>query len=522
MFDNRRIKAVLICLLLVLAVAVFTSGCQLLVKDTETESETDTETDTETEAMSETETETEFETDVAYISEDETIRIVLPDSTWKVTQDVDEMRVFSSESGAMINIVHAADESAMKNISAMTSQEELEETLSSQYPEEDAFEILLFEERSSSTVVTYEYVVKYNYSTSMWAYSVTYALLSVDEDMAYVVTGTVTDDEEDVLEGVQDAVESFTVLDENSIFHVLPGAVENNISSEDETEDGDDTDTSETTAWSTELSGLSEYSSSVTMYATSSVNIRQYPSTEAERVGSLLEGNSVTVTGATSKWYRVSVGSVVGYISKAYLSSTAPETSSSDDDSDDNNTTETDSTQSAMTSAELSSEITYGTTYTYYTTSDVNVRSQPSTGSSVNTTVASGTAVTVVGETDNWFVVSVNGTTGYISKAYVSTSSQSASTDTSTDTSSDSSGTSTDSSGTDSSSSTGAVSGTVTAVTSDTLLIYGDDGVTYSIYYANASLNSSGLTEGLYVTATIDYSQSTASGSLYATYVGGY
>ena len=51
----------------------------------------------------------------------------------------------------------------------------------------------------------------------------------------------------------------------------------------------------------------------------------------------------------------------------------------------------------------------YGTSYTYYTTTDVNLRSAPGTDSSVVNSVGSGTALTVVGETDNWYVAVVNG-----------------------------------------------------------------------------------------------------------------
>ncbi|MCD7735621.1 MAG: SH3 domain-containing protein [Lachnospiraceae bacterium] len=527
---NRRKKADLICLVMALAIAVLTSGCQLLNREEETESETQSETVSVVE--SETETETEFQTDVVYISEDGSIRIILPDSTWKVTQDMDEMRVFSSGSDAMINIVHASDEDSMKNVSVLESQELLEESLAGQYPEEDAFEVLSFEERDSSTLATYEYVVEYKYSTSMWAYSVTYALLSADGDAAYVITGTVTEDDEALLEEVQESVESFSVLDESSIFSVLPGTVENNTSSETEGENETEDDADST--GSAQLATLTEYSTSVTLYASTNVNIREQPSTESTRIGSFTAGASVTVTGETTKWFRVSVNGNVGYVSKAYLVSTQPDTDAdtddddNDSDDDDTGSSSDDVSESTRTTAELNSEISYGTSYTYYATDTVNLRSQPGTDSSVLGSVASGDAVTVTGETDNWFIVSVGGTTGYISKSYLS-STQPTAADTSGETSStaDSSdtGTSTDAatdSNSDSTSSTGVVSGTITAVTSDTLLIEGDDGVTYSVNYQNASLSSSGLAEGLYVTATIDYSQSTSSGSLYATSVSGY
>ncbi|MCD8014236.1 MAG: SH3 domain-containing protein [Lachnospiraceae bacterium] len=508
---NRRKNAILICLLMVLIIALFTSGCSKNSGDhTETESETESETMSETESV--TESEAELQTNVVYVSEDGTVRIVLPDSTWKVTQDLEEMRVFSSGSDAMINIVYAADESAMKNISVMESEEELEESLAGQYPEEDSFEVQSFQVRSSSTVVSYEYVVKYTYSTSMWAYSVTYAILSADGDSAYVVSGTVTEDDEDLLDSVQTAVESFTVLDTDSIFNVLPGSVENNNETESQTDADDDNE-----AGSDELATLSEYSSSVTLYASTSVNIRANPSTEADIAGSLLTGDAVTVTGETSGWFRVSVGSIVGYVSKAYLVSTQPETTADADEDTEEDADSQSSSDSDVIEAEAGSEISYGTSYTYYAISSANLRSQPGTSSSVVGSVAYGAAVTVTGETDNWFVVSVDGVTGYISKGLLS------STQPSTTESTGSSGSSSDdsSSTSASSSNTGAVSGTITAVTSDTLLIQGDDGVTYSINYANASMNVGSLTEGTYVTAVIDYDQTTAGGSLYATSVNG-
>ncbi|MCC8046377.1 MAG: SH3 domain-containing protein [Clostridiales bacterium] len=529
---NKRMKAVLIGLVTALAVTVLTSGCQLLVEEEETESETASETMSETET--EPDTETEIQTNVVYISEDGTVRIVLPDSTWEATQDVDEMRVFASASESMINIVHASDESAMKNISVMESEEDLEATLANQYPEEDAFEVVSFQVNSSSTLSVYEYVVKYNYSTSMWAYSVTYALMSAEDDAAYVVTGTVTEDDAESLDAVQTAVESFTVLDTDSIFSVLPGTVENNATTESETQQA----ASESEAGSDELTSLSEYSTSVTLYASTNVNIRQQPSTDADRIGSLLSGSAVTVTGETNSWFRVSVGGNTGYISKAYLVSTQPDTDAEAETEASDNSTAVSS--SDVIAAELGSEISYGTSYTYYTTTQVNLRSEPSTDSSVVSGVASGTAVTVTGETDNWFIVSVDGNTGYISKSYVSSTQPSTASSSDSDSSGSSAGStdssdSSDSSGTtdssssgdtdsstSSSSSTGVVSGTVAAFTSDTIVIQGDDGVTYSINYSNASLNSSGLTEGLYVTATIDYSQTTSGGSLYATDVTGY
>ncbi len=506
MFQRRK-KAVLILLTTALAVAGFTSGCHLFDEEEDldltieidtagTETETEPETEAQTEAETESETETESQTNEVFISEDGTVRIILPDTTWEVTQDIDEMRVFTSGSDAMINIVHAADAEEMQNVSVMESRDELMESLLSQYPKEDAFEIMSFEERSSSTIQIYEYVVKYNYSTSMWSYSVTYGILAVDEDAAYVVSGTVTDDDEKLLEAVQTSVESFSVLDQSSVFSVLPGIVTNNESDSDSDEENK------------ELSDLTEYASPLTLYASSEVNIREKPSTNAQILDALSAGASVTVTGETPDWFRVNAGGNVGYVSKAFLVYSSQ--------------TETDASQSESTAA--GTDTTYGTSYTYYTSADVNLRATPSSDGSITGSLSSGSAVTVIGESGDWYMVSVGGATCYVYKSYVTSqqpenvtvdSTQSEAAQTDGNVTVEPVQEETDASGSTYSSSTGMLQGTVTAVSGSTIALQDDNGNTYYIDYGNAG----SVEVGSEVSATVDYAQATDSGALYATSV---
>ncbi len=518
MFKKKR--AVLLMIVTALAVAVLSTGCQILKKDTDEETETEavTEaqtqktTETETESEEETESETELQTNISYTSKDGTVRIVLPDSTWKVTQDADEMRVFSSGSDAMINIVHAEDKEDVENTSLMTSEDDLEESLTQQYPEdeseEDSFKILSYETHSSSAVSTYEYVVQYTYSTSMWSYSVTYGLLTSDEDEAYVVTGTITDDNKDLLDAVQESVESFTVLN-NSAFSNMP----------DENESESETDEDEVGA--AELATLTTYNNSSTRYASTIVNVRQSPSTEADIIGSLSSGDSVEVIGETPNWYQVSINGTIGYVSKEFLVSTQEEAEESEESEAPSS--------SSVASGELASEVDYGTSYTYYTSSDVNMRAEPSTDASVVGGLGSGAAVTVIGETPNWYLVSVNGTTGYVSKAYVSASyDQTDYSDTTTydDTTYNDNENYEDygyDDGTTATGGSGVISGTVTYVGQDTLTLQADDGSVYTVDYSGANVSTSdGLYDGLYVSASVDYDSATGTGGVYATDVTGY
>lgn len=508
---NRKVKVILVSLALSLAVTVFTSGCGFLKKDdvTETEAQTQTETETETETESETETETETETelqkDIAYTSQDKTIRITLPDSTWKVKQDVDEMRVFSSGSDAMISIVHAANESAMKNITVYESEDALKAGMTKQYQEANSFEVVEFEKMSTATLNTYEYVVKYN-ATSMWAYSITYGIMAEDE--AYVISGTVTDDNRVLMEAVKEAVESFTVL-RNAAFNAIPGTVVDMNESESESE----ADTQG------ELKSLVDYGTTATLYVSADiVNIREQPSTEATIIGSLGEGDAVTVVGETAQWFKINILGNIGYVSKAFLVNTAPN-KQTEETSASGGSNSQEVSDSTKISAEMNSYVDYGASYTYYTTTTVNLRSQPGTESSILSEVNGDTAVSVIGETSNWFVVSVNGATGYISKSYLSSTNTSGSTGDSGSAGGSNEG---ESSSGGTTSGTGTLSGTIQSVSADTIVILGDDGNNYTLNYADASVSSTdGIYEGIYIVASVDYSKSSG-GTYYAMAVNGY
>ena len=75
----------------------------------------------------------------------------------------------------------------------------------------------------------------------MWAYYITYGIIAENE--AYVITGTVTDDNKVLLDAVKQSVESFTVL-RNAAFSAIPGTVvnqsESNQSESSESESGAD------------------------------------------------------------------------------------------------------------------------------------------------------------------------------------------------------------------------------------------------------------------------------------------
>ena len=474
--------------------------------------------ETETEPESETQ---KLITSVEYTSKDGTVKITLPDNTWKVTQDADEMRVFSSGSDAMINIVHASTESAMKTLSIQKTKEELEAALTKQYSDANAYEIQSFEVKKADDVDIYRYVVKYNATARMWAYSVTYGIVAPDQ--AYVITGTVTEDNSALLKAVEDSVDSFTVLKDEKLKNVTA------LTTVAGTPDTGETSASAANTGSTQENGsLASYGTNSTLYASDTVNVRSGPGTDTDVIGGFSAGDPVTVTGETNGWYQISANGQTGYIRKDLLSTT--QTAQTDQTNSNTNTTDQSGTGSAdaVAHGESATATNYGSAVTMYTSDGVNVRTQPSTGSDVSATLGGGTPVTVIGETDNWFVVSTGSGTGYISKSLLSNSApagggttydQSQASGTDTQTYQENQGNSGSSDGSSGGGNSAYVSGVVTSATGDTITISGDDGNTYTVNTSGADISTSeGLYSGLYV--NVGYSTN-GDGSLNASSVTG-
>ena len=472
-------------------------------KHTEKQTEKETQTEEITERVTETEKETESETQklitsVDYTSKDGSVKITLPDNTWKVTQDADEMRVFQSGSAAIINIVHASTPTALSNLSVMRSEEALKASLTSQYASEDAYQVTEFGSAQVKGVDIYRYTVKYNATARMWAYSVTNAIVASDQ--AYVVTGSVTDDNKNLLEAVRKSVESFRVLKDETLKDVT-GEVLSGITQK----------TSETVNPNTqsdqELKSLTDYGASVTLVTTDTVNVRQQPGTDSGVITTLSGNTKVTVVGETQNWFKVNVMGNIGYIRKDFLVY--------ENAAKQSETTQMSAAPGDESAAETGTATNYGAATTLYASGDVNIRSAPGTDSSVIGSLPAGTAVSVIGETDNWFIVSINGSTAYVSKSYLTADSSAAS-------------------GTTAEQATGGntapsgygpsyVSGTVVGTTVDTITVQGDDGKTYTIYYGDAdTATQDGLYSGVYVEVACDSGQAASDGTLYATNVVGY
>ena len=137
-----------------------------------------------------------------------------------------------------------------------------------------------------------------------------------------------------------------------------------------------------------------------------SLNVRNGASTSNSVIGYLTNGTKVTITGESGNWYAISYNGTAGYVSKDYVSKgTQPANNAN-----------------AQVQATTSTQATVVNVST-----NLRVRSGASSSSTVIGYLTNGTKVTITGESGNWYAISYNGKTGYVSKDYVSKGSSSGS-----------------------------------------------------------------------------------------------
>lgn len=131
------------------------------------------------------------------------------------------------------------------------------------------------------------------------------------------------------------------------------------------------------------------------------VNIRSGPSTSDSVVGTRNKGDTLSVTGVSDNWYKVSLNGSTGYIRSDYLRlGSGGGTSSSGGSGSSTNVKEASGTGTINAMA-------------------VRLRSGPSTSYSILGTYDKGTTMTVTGDAGDWYKVSYGGTEGYVYKTYL-------------------------------------------------------------------------------------------------------
>ncbi len=123
------------------------------------------------------------------------------------------------------------------------------------------------------------------------------------------------------------------------------------------------------------------------------VRMRSGASTSSSILGTYNSGTTMTVTGVSGAWYKVSYNGTAGYVHSDYVS------------------------LSGVTSNGGSTAGSNGSVKG----SDVRMRSGPGTNYSILGTYNNGTPLTITGTSGNWTAVTINGVKGYVNSTYVTT-----------------------------------------------------------------------------------------------------
>ncbi len=211
-----------------------------------------------------------------------------------------------------------------------------------------------------------------------------------------------------------------------------------------------------------------------TMYATSSVRIRASYSTSSEVLGALKQGEKIEVTGESENgWMRLNYKGHTAYVSKSYLTETAPSTGAS-------------SSQTSQSSGQSSSS---GQTSQSSSSGQTN---KPSSATNAGTTP--GGAVSPGGTTSSGGATSPGGTTssgGTTSPGTVSPGGTASSGGTTSPGGTAGPGGTTSSSGTSTSTATGtsgSISGSITALDPSGITIQTSEGKSYSFVWGSSNI----------------------------------
>ena len=138
-----------------------------------------------------------------------------------------------------------------------------------------------------------------------------------------------------------------------------------------------------------------------------SLNIRSQGSTSSSIVGSLSNGQTFDIISKSGDWYNIKYGQITGFVNAAYVKAGSA------------------STAPAPVAPAPTSTTTGGSSSSGVVTNvstNLRVRQSASTGSSVIGYLLNNEGVTITGENGGFYAISYQGSTGYVSKDYVTKS----------------------------------------------------------------------------------------------------
>lgn len=145
----------------------------------------------------------------------------------------------------------------------------------------------------------------------------------------------------------------------------------------------------------------------------SSLRVRKGPSTNADIVGSVYEGNTVEVIGESGSFYKINYKNTTAYVHKNYIKLVENNNSSNDNSGTSNSDkNESDSEDKVQESMDKKGQV-------INITSNLRVRKKPSTDGMVLGYLLNNQYVDIIGKEGDWYKIIFNGSVGYVSGSYI-------------------------------------------------------------------------------------------------------
>ena len=148
-----------------------------------------------------------------------------------------------------------------------------------------------------------------------------------------------------------------------------------------------------------------------------SLRVRQSPSTSSSVVGSLSAGQTFKINGKNGAWYNIDAQGTKGHVHGDYVQVVSGNESSNNNNNQSNNQS---NNQGGSQNNNLDESYNGKTGKVVNVTTNLRLRSQPNTSSSVLAYLLPNERFTLKGKTSSgWFKVNYNGKVGYLNEEYV-------------------------------------------------------------------------------------------------------
>ena len=277
-----------------------------------------------------------------YVSEDGSLMLNLPGGDWQMDEDDDTMKIFSSPEG-IVMVTHT--ENAADEMYPQT-EEDIQTVLEIEGYDSEGYEVTEFSRSEVAQMKSYRAVIRYTEENAVYSWGILNGILLGDD--VYMASAMVTKEDEALMEALKSSVYEYSWEMEPSdekkevTPEVTPEATPE--ATPEPTPQATPEPTPETTPEPTPQATpepTPEAAPEPTPQATpepappvppeditpvsrsgychSPAYVRSGPDNTSSVVGSVEEGQTVTITGEIRNWYQISYGGGTAYVCKDYI-----------------------------------------------------------------------------------------------------------------------------------------------------------------------------------------------------------